>query len=480
MLKSNQGNITRRILYAQAVFGEEEKKAVLESMNNKWLASGGAQSMLVSLDRIASQKTLAEVASKRFPVSTPQKALNLLKGFAREPLSPLRTVSEFGEKGTRVGAFGRALKSGASELEAAFESRELTLDFARIGNSTKAVNQIIAFFNANVQGTDKLIRTFKEQPVKATLKATLGLTIPSVSLWFLNHENPRYQELPQWQKDLFWIVIPNDKSPIIRIPKPFTLGAVFATIPEHLLQWTLENDPDALSSSVDSLIAGSTPGLIPTAMLPIIENTANYSFFRDRPIVSQSLQNLPPELQSSTYTTETAKEIGKLIKTSPAKLENLVNGYFGGLGRYVLETSDWILKQGGIVSPPPEPAKELSEQPVIRAFIAREPIGSQSESMNQFYEIFAKAEQSEAAARKLANDGDIEGSVKYMEDHKEVLYVKSLRKVAKDFSNLREQRELVLNSKTMSPETKKIAIREIDTLMTEYAKQVLTLIKTAQ
>ena len=40
MLKSNQGNITRRILYAQAVFGEEEKKAVLESMNNKWLASG--------------------------------------------------------------------------------------------------------------------------------------------------------------------------------------------------------------------------------------------------------------------------------------------------------------------------------------------------------------------------------------------------------------------------------------------------------
>ena len=40
MLKSNQGNITRRILYAEAVFGEEEKQAVMRSMNNKWLASG--------------------------------------------------------------------------------------------------------------------------------------------------------------------------------------------------------------------------------------------------------------------------------------------------------------------------------------------------------------------------------------------------------------------------------------------------------
>lgn len=40
MLVSNQEKIKKRILYAEAVFGEEEKKAVLESMDNKWLASG--------------------------------------------------------------------------------------------------------------------------------------------------------------------------------------------------------------------------------------------------------------------------------------------------------------------------------------------------------------------------------------------------------------------------------------------------------
>jgi CDP-4-dehydro-6-deoxyglucose reductase, E1 len=40
MLKSNQETIDKRILYAEAVFGEEEKQAVMKSMDNKWLASG--------------------------------------------------------------------------------------------------------------------------------------------------------------------------------------------------------------------------------------------------------------------------------------------------------------------------------------------------------------------------------------------------------------------------------------------------------
>ena len=40
MLKSSQETITRKILYASAVYGEEEKQAVMRSMDNKWLASG--------------------------------------------------------------------------------------------------------------------------------------------------------------------------------------------------------------------------------------------------------------------------------------------------------------------------------------------------------------------------------------------------------------------------------------------------------
>src|SRR3989338_790913 len=40
MLKSSKEAIKRRVLYASAVYGKEEKQAVMRSMNNKWLATG--------------------------------------------------------------------------------------------------------------------------------------------------------------------------------------------------------------------------------------------------------------------------------------------------------------------------------------------------------------------------------------------------------------------------------------------------------
>ena len=439
----------------------------------KWLAAGGDQSMFVSLDRISTQKTLQEVVKDVF---TPQRALLELKKWAREPLRPVRALSAFGEKGTRLGAFKRAVGK-TSDIEAAFESRDITLDFSRLGSQTKPVNQIIAFWNANIQGLDKLVRAFKDRPIQTSLKAVGGITLPSIGLYLANRNNPRYQEIPQWQKDLFWIVIPpGEKSPIIRIPKPFELGIIFGTVPEHILAWIEKNDPEALKSIPSALSKGASPGYIPTALLPILENTANYSFFRDRPIVSQSLENLPPELQANTYTSETAKEIGKIMKYSPSKIENFANGYFGGLGRYALEASDAILKGFGIVNPPPEPAETLADKPFIKAFIVREPIGSASESVNQFYDILEKSTQAYNAAKDIAEKGNIDESAEYIKKHKEILFYKGLNKVAREYSEIRKYKQQVMESKDLTPEQKRKALDGLDTLMTEIAQQILIVI----
>ncbi len=40
MITSSKGKIEKKVLYAMAVYGEEEKRAVLKSLNNGWLASG--------------------------------------------------------------------------------------------------------------------------------------------------------------------------------------------------------------------------------------------------------------------------------------------------------------------------------------------------------------------------------------------------------------------------------------------------------
>lgn len=40
LIKSQTGAVNKRVLYAQAIYGDEEKKAVLKSLDNAWLASG--------------------------------------------------------------------------------------------------------------------------------------------------------------------------------------------------------------------------------------------------------------------------------------------------------------------------------------------------------------------------------------------------------------------------------------------------------
>lgn len=437
-------------------------------LHGRWLAGGGAHSMLVSLDRVTSQATLAKVLGAKD-----------IKGMVKNPIEALRMLSEFGEKGTRVGAFGRAVKKGVSDLEAAFESRDITLDFARRGSQTRAVNMLVAFWNAQVQGLNKTVRAFRERPMQTTFKAASGITLPSVLLYLNNRNDPRYQELPQWQKDLFWILPIGDKGPIIRIPKPFEVGIIFGTVPEHILTWMDKNDPEALTSAAKTLMEASAPGYIPTGLQPIIENVANYSFFRQRPIVSEGKQALPKELQAERYTSETAKEVGKLIKQSPAKIENLFVSYTGGLGKYALDASDKLLKTLGVISPPSEPSKTLADRPFIRAFVAREPIGSGSESVNKFYKFYDEANQTKAAVKGLAEGGKETEAVNYLRNHPAGFYTKGLNKVARTFSDLRKKRDAVLDSRDLNPEQKKRAIDALDKIMTEIARQTVELVETS-
>ena len=86
-------------------------------------------------------------------------------------------------------------------IASAYASREkFTLDFARIGAKTKGVNSIVAFFNANMQGIDRLAREFKDNPGRTSWKILLGITLPSILLYFANRDDERWKEIPQWQK----------------------------------------------------------------------------------------------------------------------------------------------------------------------------------------------------------------------------------------------------------------------------------------
>ncbi|MBE0425779.1 MAG: hypothetical protein IBX72_03925 [Nitrospirae bacterium] len=438
----------------------------------QWTKAGGQHAMLVSMDREYLRKNLDAVIRGKGPFS-PETYKNIIKN----PMEALRILSEFGEKGTRVGEFLRGVRKEGLTKEglqkAAFASREVTLDFARIGAKTKAVNSLIAFWNANVQGFDKMVRAFKENPVTSTFRAMAAITLPSIILTVINRRDERWKEIPQWQKDLFWIIMTEDH--IWRIPKPFELGILFGTVPERITEYILDNDPRAFNGILKAIGQGASPGVIPTVAVPLLENWANKSFFLDRPIVSRGKEKLMPEYQYQPYTTEIGKRLGRMIgripgigetaAASPAKIENLIRGWSGGLGMHILKAADTGLKKAGVLPEEVKPSRTLSDIPFIKAFAVRHPSAG-AESIQRFYDNYEKASQTLSTARELIREGKREEAGELLNLGKKY----KLDQHYKSLSNAHQLIDKVYANPELTSEEKRKLIDEIYLSMIRIAR----------
>lgn len=356
-----------------------------------YMNSGAAQSTMVSLDRDYLHGQMRDLLKKKSVLS-----------MCANPIEALRALSEATEMATRLAEFDLA-KNGytgignrlfgkdrkpLSNTEAGIEARDVTLDFGRHGKSTQSLNQTIAFFNAAIQGTDKMIREFKAHPGQMTMKTFMGITVPSLVLWYLNKDDPRYQELPQWQKDIFW-VIPG-KDTLYKIPKPFELGILFGTVPERMMQYMYDkekgrNGPGfkGLGGSIWSNLA---PSFIPTGLLPAIEWISNYSFFMGRNIVPLSQSKLTDRQQYGPYTSYLARKVGNAFDLSPRKIDNTiqdVGGNLAALGNSIIDQAAGLDET--------RPAKRWSEAPGVRGFTAT-PYAS-SDSVQRLRDDYSQQEK---------------------------------------------------------------------------------------
>ncbi len=274
---------------------EKQQKRSAE-LYEKWMKSGAMQSQLVSFDRnyFRDGQMVAELTGRTGLVHNVINPKNWLES--------LRIVSEMVESGARVKDYQLTMKRLIKENEklppekkmseremqeiAGFESRDLTIDFRKMGSTMQGYNMISAFFNARVQGLVKIAEAMKNPKRRKTvlLKAGVYITLPSILLWYKNKDSEVYRELPQWQKDLFWIIISNEGTPeqvVWRIPKPFELGWVFGSFPERILDWIYKEDAEYVKQSAGEfsweMIKSLSP--LPDVIRPFIEDATNENFF---------------------------------------------------------------------------------------------------------------------------------------------------------------------------------------------------------
>lgn len=423
--------------------------------------SGAAHAAMVSLDRDYLGGQLRDIMKRE------SKFTKLVKN----PIESLRAMSEATEMATRLAEYDNARKGYTglgnrlfgkerkplSAREAALESRDITLDFSRRGTHTKKFNQAVAFFNATIQGADKMARAFKEDPRGMTVKTMLYITLPSVMLWFMNKDDERYQEIPQWEKDTFWII--PGKENMYRIPKPFEAGILFGTAFERMLQYMDDEKNGRKSVGFkgfgERVYDSFMPSFMPTAVIPIYEAMSNHSFFRQRNIIPQSQENLPARLQYGANTSEVAKFVGDKINVSPYIVDNTIRGYGGGLAGLGLSGIDAVsgAKENNA-------SKKWYEAPGLRGFTVA-PYQS-SNSVQRVYDDYKEQE-------KLHNEFKLTGQRPEGYDAKEFA---KLKNASDSLKNLNKASKAIINNERMSGEQKREQLDKINMRKANIARSV--------
>ena len=386
-----------------------------DNLYQKWLASGGDQSFLISADQAMSQnyfdKKLGKFARRKFDT------------YKRNPLLALQDFSKASEIGTRLGAFKNAYKKTGNVKLAAIESRDITADYGIHGAMTKQLFQLYPFLNARIQWARTMVESMKNHAL-FMLKGT-ALAIPAAINWLINNQDEEsrklYQSLPTWRRvGLFNVRIPGTDH-FLPLPKGF-YGVLFASSIESLLDAALKDDPRVLKELPQQLFQeispiSNWPEVIPFLARPQIEMWANKKGYTGKPIVSESMKLLKPSEQFYNSTPEIIKKMGEALNWSPVKIEHYFKSYTGGAGIGAVNILDEILQAIGWVDKKPEDTfTMLSRMPVLKALLTEKPIGLQSGYISDFYTALDKIEQVNITFNNYVKTENFDALDKFMSD----------------------------------------------------------------
>ncbi|WP_443948262.1 LPD38 domain-containing protein, partial [Phascolarctobacterium faecium] len=194
------------------------------------------------------------------------------------------------EEAARLGEFAAGRRKGKSIQEAGLEAKEITTDFSRGGSLARKYNRYVPFFNAAIQGTDRLIREVKAHPVRLGARVGTAIILPALFEWVAFHDEDWYQDVPQDIRDNYFIARIGDE--IVKTPLPQEVAFLAGGFKRSLSK-LLDDNPDAMNKWAANTLDTMLPDYIPAFMKPFIEWQSSYNFFTEKNIIPVSLQNLP-------------------------------------------------------------------------------------------------------------------------------------------------------------------------------------------
>lgn len=356
----------------------------------------------------------------------------------------IRNANEIVEQLPRLSEFISTLEDGKSLNEALYNAAEITTNFKRGGDITKAFNRNgFNFLNASIQGLDKQFRNFSgKNGAKGYANLLVKATVMGVAPAVLNHmlldDDDDYEKLPESTKDLYYLFKYGDGK-FIRIPKGRVLS-IFGSAARRTLE-TAEGQEEAwkdFKNTVKNQIAPNNPW--EDNLLAPIRAVKNNKTWYGGDLVSSRLQKELPKNQYDETTDNLSKWLGAKLNVSPKKINYLIDQYSGGIGDVLL----------------PEITPQAKKNVIVDKFTTDSVL--KNKNVGKFYETLEK--QTQIANDSFATDED-------------QLQLKYLNSVSKEMGDLyKEKRKIQMSN--ISNKEKTAKVREIQEKINTLAEKGLS------
>lgn len=460
-----------------------------------WLRSGGVQGSFLEMSDSYIKRNIYKLNKETGFIDAMWNNFDRVK-------EAISTPGKLVENASRIAEFKRVSKgatSGEKLFEGGVASRDITADFETRGSdrSVAILNSITAFQNASIRFTIKEANFMKDMvsfdkgAQAKWAKVSAYLIAPTIALWWATKDDPRLDDVPQWQKDVSWVIPTNhwvdakpedhqemvpaynkrvvdgkvqlNKGIMLRIPKPGLLGTVFGTGTERILNAFYKHDPGAFEGFAGNIAQNIIPPYVPDVMAPMWEQFANKSIFTGHKLISRDLEEVAPAFQYKNYTSETAIQLGKLTgkifgydnAASPIMVDNYIKQWSGPLGQAAIGIVDQGLRAAGIGKSKHDPEKSLADNVFFQSFIVRYPSAS-SASIDGFYEKAAKIESHYETFRMLAKKSGPAAEATAAEYADEVEgKVGAIRRITKALSESRKYINAITDNPKIEPYEKR-------------------------
>lgn len=447
----------------------------------KMLAAGGGMSAMFEAEGAGRGKLLLRRVQKM--AGKKPNAGEMIVDSVESAIAALQHFESSFEYATRLGAFKKLLAQGKPLLEAAYQARIVSTDFAQRGDS-----QLLGFFldtvpflNAGIQG---LYRTYegagapgglmtkrgrenrgaagvnaaKKDFMRFVLKGSI-LTAMSIAMFLRWKDDERYKELEDYQKDMYWHWWIGDLH--LKAPKPFEVGAVFGTIPERAMQLAIDgNGEDFAKRMLWVTQQMFRLDLVPALARPPLRVYANWDDFREREIIPSWLsENRLPEDQYDVSTRLSAIAMGRALGVSPKNVETIINGYLGAQGNYIMAMADLIMRQAGDF--PPAPTPRFYDFPIVDRFVG-DTIPSSTKYLSDFYKMRDEVEQIYGSIQADMKSGNVDRVRSLLADNATKVALRdAINGFGTDIAQINNLLRMTKMSKSMTADQKRALIDDL-------------------